>query len=31
MSVSSLLQIFAGVGVLVYGIIIMGEALQAIG
>ena len=30
MSVSSLLQIFAGVGVLVYGIIIMGEALQAI-
>lgn len=30
MSITSLLQIFAGVGVLVYGIIIMGESLQII-
>ena len=30
MSLTSVLQIFAGIGLLVYGIIIMGEALQAI-
>ena len=30
MSVTSILQIFAGVGILVYGIIIMGESLQVI-
>lgn len=30
MSVGSVLQIFAGVGILLYGIIIMGEALQTI-
>ena len=30
MSLTSVLQIFAGIGLLIYGIIIMGEALQAI-
>ena len=30
MTITSLLQIFAGVGILVYGIIIMGESLQII-
>lgn len=30
MSLTSILQIFAGVGILVYGIIIMGESLQVI-
>ncbi len=30
MSITSLLQIFAGVGILIYGIIIMGESLQII-
>ena len=30
MSFTSLLQIFAGVGILIYGIIIMGESLQII-
>ena len=30
MSVSSIIQVFAGIGILIYGIIIMGDALQAI-
>ena len=30
MSITSLLQVFAGVGILIYGIIIMGESLQII-
>ena len=30
MSVSAVLQVFAGVGILIYGIIIMGDSLQII-